>query len=99
MSYFQETGGLSEWEKTQLFELGYIPKRKCKEANQLQSDTSKNMYQQCDEAKDGWLAKRENRTNINCPECGYTVGYQVHQNHPTIADCGKCGHVCDVIEY
>ena len=99
MSYFQESGELSEWEKTQLFELGSIPKRKCKESNKLQCDTSSAKYNKCDEAKDRWLSKKNDRVNINCQECGYTKGYQVHKNHPNIADCDRCGHLCDIIEY
>ena len=99
MSYFQENEGLSEVEKTQLFELGYIPKRQCKEANQLQSDTSKDMYDECDEAKDKWLSKKEDRVNINCLDCGYTKGYQVHKDHPGVAECDRCGHLSEIIEY
>ena len=98
MSYFQESEGLSEWEKTQLFELGYVPKRQCKEANQLQSDTSKNTYQECDEAKDGWLSKKQDRVKIDCLDCGYMYGYQVHKSHG-IAECDRCGHVGEIIEY
>jgi uncharacterized Zn finger protein len=101
MSYFQENDNLSEYERNHLHELGCLPKKKVNLEQEFSLQTDKYINSCCesgDESTNNIFKRKMERVLIDCRECGFDKGYQVHKNHSTLAECDRCGHVCDIVE-
>ena len=108
MSYFQENDNLTEYEKNHLQELGYLPKKKVNLEQEFSLQTDKYVNSCCDTADESTtniFERKKKRVPIKCDDCGFDKGYKVHtrnhyktlKDHFGIAECDRCGHVCDII--
>jgi ribosomal protein S27AE len=99
MTYLEEYRDLTEYEKNQLLELGYIADRvklkHLRSENSLLTDNYRRSLHKSDESKNNIFTDLKDRVNILCSDCGHNVGVII-DNHSDIAECDRCGHVNDI---
>ena len=81
---------LTEYEQHQLFEAGQIYDPVTKE------ETPKDLPEEFQSGK--IVRGHKERCRINCDDCGFKEGDKIKDNI-NIANCGRCGTACDIIEY
>ena len=77
---------LTDYEKNQLLEAGYIYDPVSNYKNKEQTNLPDNIL--------SFKEQRDNRVPINCNDCGFDKGNIVEDN--MIANCDRCGKINDI---